>query len=64
MIFAPIDIIAENFPSLQTFVILIELAIFMWLLYELSLLIDALCMMVKAVCAPMIAMGRFMNRIM
>lgn len=64
MIFAPIDIIAENFPGLQTFVILIELAIFMWLLYELSLLIDALCMMVKAVCAPMIAMGRFMNRIM
>lgn len=64
IIFAPIDIIAENFPNLQTLVILIELAIFMWLLYELSLLIDALCMMVKAVCAPMIAMGRFMNRIM
>ena len=64
MIFAPIDIIAENFPSLQTFVILVELAIFVWLLYELSLLIDALCMMGKAICAPMIAMGRFMNRIM
>lgn len=63
IVFAPIDIIAESFPSLQTFVILLELGIFMWLLYELSLLIDALCMMVKAVCAPMIAMGRFMNRI-
>lgn len=64
MIFAPIDIVAEYFPHLQTLVILVELAIFMWLLYEVSLLIDALCMMVKAVCAPMIAMGRFMNRIM
>ncbi|KAK6465213.1 hypothetical protein DFJ63DRAFT_14976 [Scheffersomyces coipomensis] len=64
IIFAPIDIIAEHFPHLQTIVILIELVIFMWILYELSLLIDALCMMVKAVCAPMIAMGRFMNRIM
>ncbi|KAK6204520.1 uncharacterized protein RJT21DRAFT_116959 [Scheffersomyces amazonensis] len=64
IIFAPIDIIAENFPHLQTIVILIELGIFMWILYELSLLIDAICMMVKAVCAPMIAMGRFMNRIM
>ena len=64
IIFAPIDIIAMNFPNLQTLVIMIELVIFLWLLYELSLLIDALCMMVKAVCAPMIAMGRFMNRIM
>ncbi|CAH6722706.1 hypothetical protein CLIB1444_10S04522 [[Candida] jaroonii] len=64
IIFAPIDIISESFPNLQTVVIMIELCIFMWLLYELSLLIDALCMMVKAVCAPMIAMGRFMNRIM
>lgn len=63
IIFAPIDIIGESFPTLQTFVILIELGIFMWILYELSLLIDALCMMVKAICAPMIAMGRFMNRI-
>lgn len=64
IIFAPIDIISESFPNLQTVVIMIELCIFMWILYELSLLIDALCMMVKAVCAPMIAMGRFMNRIM
>lgn len=64
IIFAPIDIIGESFPSLQTLVILLELVIFMWILYELSLLIDALCMMVKALCAPMIAMGRFMNRFM
>lgn len=64
IIFAPIDVIADSFPNLQTIVILIELVIFVWILYELSLLIDALCMMVKAVCAPMIAMGRFMNRIM
>lgn len=64
IVFAPIDVIAESFPNLQTLVIMVELIIFMWILYELSLLIDALCMMVKAVCAPMIAMGRFMNRIM
>lgn len=64
IIFAPIDIIQEKFPSLQTAVILIELVIFVWLLYELSLLIDALCMAVRAVCAPMIAVGKFMNRIM
>lgn len=63
IIFAPIDIIAVHFPSLQTVVILIELVIFMWILYELSLLIDALCMAVKAICAPMIAIGKFMNRI-
>ncbi|KAJ8141185.1 hypothetical protein OY671_005640 [Metschnikowia pulcherrima] len=63
IIFSPIDVVAENFPRIQTFVIFIELFIFMWLLYELSLLIDALCMAVKAVCAPMIAIGKFMNRI-
>ncbi|KAG2734960.1 hypothetical protein G9P44_001174 [Scheffersomyces stipitis] len=64
ILFAPIDVVSEYFPNLQTIVILVELVIFVWILYEVSLLIDALCMMVKAVCAPMIAMGRFMNRIM
>ncbi|SGZ47961.1 CIC11C00000005652 [Sungouiella intermedia] len=64
IVFAPIDVISEMYPSLQTMVILIELVIFMWMLYELSLLIDAICMTVKAVCAPMIAIGKFMNRIM
>ncbi|EEQ35960.1 hypothetical protein EJF18_10094 [Clavispora lusitaniae] len=64
IIFAPIDVIAQNFPTLQTIVILLELVIFLWLLYELSLIIDAVCMAVKAICAPMIAIGKFMNRIM
>lgn len=63
ILFAPIDVVAEAFPNMQTVVILVELVIFMWILYELSLLIDALCMAVKAVCAPMIAIGKFMNRI-
>lgn len=63
IIFAPIDVISEIFPNAQTLVILVELVIFMWMLYELSLLIDAICMAVKAVCAPMIAIGKFMNRI-
>lgn len=63
IVFAPIDVISEMYPSTQTIVILLELVIFMWLLYELSLLIDAICMAVKAVCAPMIAIGKFMNRI-
>lgn len=64
ILFAPIDVIADNFPRLQTLVIIIELGLFIWILYELSLLIDALCMAIKAVCAPMIAVGKFMNRIM
>ncbi|KAI5954550.1 hypothetical protein KGF54_002325 [Candida jiufengensis] len=64
LIFQPIDIIGEFFPNLQTIVIIIELVLFVWILFELSRLIDALCMMVKAFCAPMIAVGRFMNKIM
>ncbi|CAK7892820.1 hypothetical protein CAAN1_08S04192 [[Candida] anglica] len=63
IIFSPIDAIAEQFPALQSVVLVLELAIFVWILYELSRLVDALCMMVKAICAPMIAIGRFMNRV-
>lgn len=63
ILFAPIDVISELYPSTQTIVVLLELGIFMWMLYEVSLLIDALCMTVRAVCAPMIAIGKFMNRI-
>ncbi|KAL7665317.1 Uncharacterized protein ABC855_g2572 [[Candida] zeylanoides] len=63
-LFGPIDVIGELFPSLQAAVLVVELVVFLWILYELSLLVDALCMMVKAVCAPMIAVGRLMNRVM
>lgn len=63
ILFSPIDIIAEQIPSLQSTVIVLELIIFVWILYEVSLLIDALCMAVRAVCAPMIAIGKFMNRV-
>lgn len=64
IIFSPIDTVAEQFPSLQSIVVIVEIIIFGWILYEISLLIDALCMTVKAVCAPIIAVGKFMNRIM
>ncbi|KAG5420577.1 hypothetical protein I9W82_002458 [Candida metapsilosis] len=64
LIFTPIDFIAENFPQLQTLIIVLELVLFVWILYELSRLVDALCMMVRAFCSPLIAMGRFMNKIM
>lgn len=63
MLFAPIDIIGEFIPGLQGVVVFIELVLFVWILYELSRLVDALCMMIKAFCAPMIAVGRFMNRV-
>ncbi|KAL6450869.1 hypothetical protein SBY92_001115 [Candida maltosa Xu316] len=63
MLFAPIDIIGEFMPGLQGVVVFIELVLFVWILYELSRLVDAICMMIKAVCAPMIAVGRFMNRV-
>lgn len=63
MIFAPIDIIGEFIPGLQGLVVVIELLLFIWILYELSRLVNAICMMITAVCAPMIAVGKFMNRI-
>ncbi|RCK63084.1 hypothetical protein Cantr_09620 [Candida viswanathii] len=63
MVYAPIDIIGEYIPGMQGVVVFIELLVFVWLLYELSRLVDAICMMIKAFCAPIIAVGRFMNRI-
>lgn len=62
-LFAPIDVVAERFPAVQTFVIFFELFVFFWLLYEVSLLIEAICMIVRTFCAPMIAFGRLMNKI-
>lgn len=63
MLFAPIDIIGEFIPGLQGLVVIIELLLFIWILYEMSRLVNAICMMITAVCAPMIAVGKFMNRI-
>ncbi|KAI3405409.2 hypothetical protein KGF56_001805 [Candida oxycetoniae] len=64
IIFSPIDVFGDFFPNLQMVVLIVELLLFMWILFELSRLIDALCIMIKAICAPMIAVGRFMNKIM
>ncbi|KAI5968337.1 hypothetical protein CANMA_002553 [Candida margitis] len=64
LIYTPIDFIGEYFPQLQTIIVVLELVLFVWILYELSRLVDALCMMVRAFCSPMIAVGRFMNKIM
>lgn len=64
LIYTPIDFVGEHFPQLQTLIIVLELVLFVWILYELSRLVDALCMMVRAFCSPMIAVGRFMNKIM
>lgn len=64
LIYTPIDFIGGYFPQLQTLIIVLELILFVWILYEVSRLVDALCMMVRAFCSPMIAVGRFMNKIM
>lgn len=61
LLFSPIDVVGEAFPRLQSLVIVIELFVFCYMLYQLSLLIDAFCMTLKALCAPIIAIGKVLN---
>lgn len=62
--FSMIDTVRNNFPHLDTAVLIGELLLFTWCLYLATLLVNAICTAVQAVCAPMIAIGRLLNRIM
>lgn len=63
ILFAPIDALSLAFPTLQNAVIVLELIIFVWLLYEVSLLVDAICMIVRTFCTPFLTIGKMMGKI-
>lgn len=63
ILFAPIDALSLAFPTLQNAVIVLELVIFIWLLYEISLLVDAICMIVRTFCTPFLTIGKIMGKV-
>lgn len=62
--FSVIDTIRNNFPHLDTAVLIGELLLFTWCLYLATLMVNAVCTAIQAICGPIIAIGRLLNRIM
>lgn len=62
--FSVIDTIRNNFPHLDTAVLIGELLLFTWCLYLATVMVNAVCTAIQAICGPIIAIGRLLNRIM
>lgn len=60
-ILRPIDAIADMAPGLEAPVIILEMIIMMWLLYELSIVLEAVISVIKRVCQPAIMLGRLLG---
>lgn len=60
-ILRPIDALADMAPGLEATVIIMELIIMMWLLYELSIVLEVVTAVIKRVCRPAIVLGRMIG---
>ena len=60
-ILRPIDAIADSVPALEPTVVIIEMIMLMWLLYELSIVLEIITSITKRVCSPAILLGRLLG---
>lgn len=60
-ILRPIDAIADTVPALEPTVVIIEMIMLMWLLYEVSILLEMVTTGVKVICRPAIVLGRMVG---
>lgn len=60
-ILRPIDAIADNVPALEPTVVIIEMIMLMWLLYEVSLLLEVVTSVTKTVTKPAVMLGRMLG---
>lgn len=60
-ILRPIDAIADTVPALEPTVVIIEMVMLMWLLYELSIVLEVVTAATKTVCRPAIMVGRMLG---
>lgn len=60
-ILRPIDAIADTVPALEPTVVIIEMIMLMWLLYELSIVLEIITATTKRVCRPAIVLGRILG---
>jgi hypothetical protein len=61
VVLRPLDAIADTFPSLQSIVVVMELIFLIWILYQVSIIVEAIATAVKAFCMPVIVICRFMG---
>lgn len=54
----PVDAVADAFPSLQNVVVIVELVLLMWILYQVSIIIETIATAVRTVCMPVIMLSR------
>ncbi|ANB15977.1 hypothetical protein AWJ20_3626 [Sugiyamaella lignohabitans] len=57
----PVDAVADAFPSLQNAVVVVELLLLMWLLYQLSIIVETVATAVKTFCMPVIIICRVLG---
>ncbi len=61
IISSPGHYFSKHSPTLPTIVIMVEILLLFWVVYELSIIIDTICTSILAVLQPFIAMGRYLK---
>lgn len=57
----PLDAVADTWPALQNIVVVLELLLLMWILYQISIIIEAIATAIKTLCMPVIIISRFLG---
>uniref|UniRef100_A0A060T5Q6 ARAD1B09196p n=1 Tax=Blastobotrys adeninivorans TaxID=409370 RepID=A0A060T5Q6_BLAAD len=61
IVLKPIDALADMAPSLQNVVVLIELFVLMWILYQVSVIVQTVATAVRTLCMPVIIICRILG---
>lgn len=57
----PVDAVADTWPALQSVVVVVELILLMWILYQVSIIIETIATAIKTLCMPVIVVSRFLG---
>lgn len=57
----PLDAVIDAAPSLQNVVVVVELILLMWILYQVSIIIETVATAVKTLCMPVILISRILG---
>ncbi|CAN6635383.1 hypothetical protein TRVA0_015S00914 [Trichomonascus vanleenenianus] len=61
IVLKPVDAVADIAPSMQSVVVLVELLLLMWILYQVSIVIETMATFVKTLCMPVIIVSRMIG---
>lgn len=54
----PLDMLADMVPALEPGVVIIEMFMFLWLLYQAMIILEVLAHVIRRLCQPAILIGR------